>query len=207
MNTTIQKIGNNMTNVATSLKTNMDRISNNKFIIFYSIFSTLTAVSLFVTFFLSGISAWGMQVSGYGLLFFAMLALLGNFYYLYGDKNSTPITNAPPVTNIKPAKIFVVCVFMFIMIGTIFTKLYSLFAYKDRIILNEQYYDYFNGTNVGLIVLQIIAITYFSQQYGFNSNVVYSLLLLSVLMSICVITDFVVIAYFHADGFCSVCHK
>jgi len=195
-------VGNTVSNVGTKMKENMIQLANNKFLIFYSIFSTLTAVSLFATFFISGISAWGMQVSGYGLLIFAMFALFGNFYYLDTDQNSTQ-----PQTKKTYPKIFAVGVFMLIMFGAIFTKLYTLFVYKDRIIANEEYYDYFNGTNVGLIVLQIIAISYFSQQHGFSSNVVYSVLLLALLMSICVITDFVVVAYFHADGFCSVCHK
>lgn len=200
----IKNVGNTVSNTVSNVGSKMiDNMNNmDMFVIFYSIFSTLTAVSLFTTFFISGISAWGMQVSGYGLLIFAMFALFGNFYYLDTDNNSTKTK-----TNKTYTKIFAVGAFMLIMFGAIFTKLYTLFVYKDRIIANEEYYDYFNGTNVGLIVLQIIAISYFSQQHGFSSNVVYSVLLLAVLMSICVITDFVVVAYFHADGFCSVCHK
>ena len=198
----INNVGSKVSNFGKSLKENMIQLANNKFLIFYSIFSTLTAVSLFATFFISGISAWGMQVSGYGLLIFAMFALFGNFYYLDTEQNSTQTKTKKTYT-----KIFAVGAFMLIMFGAIFTKLYTLFVYKDRIIANEEYYDYFNGTNVGLIVLQIIAISYFSQQHGFSSIVVYSLLLLALLMSICVITDFVVVAYFHADGFCTVCRK
>jgi len=185
-----QKINKNFTTAKENF-TNM-----NTYIAFYTIFSTLTVVSLFVTFFLSGIAAWGMQVSGYGLLFLAMIMLFINM--VLNSKNSNTTSNA------DSPKINYWCVggYLAVMFASIGMKIYSLAAYKDRIISNEKYYSYFNGSNVGLIFLQ----TMFISCYGFKKSIPYVVLLLGLLLLSSAISDFIIIAYFYADGFCSVYH-
>ena len=195
MNNTISPKGirTKISDMATTVKNNFTNM--NTYIAFYTIFSTLTVVSLFVTFFLSGIAAWGMQVSGYGLLCLAMIMLFIDMVLKSKNSNTSSNTDSP--------KINYWCVggYLAVMFASIGMKIYSLAAYKDRIISNEKYYSYFNGSNVGLIFLQ----TMFISCYGFKNSIPYVLLLLGLLLLSSAISDFIIIAYFYADGFCSVC--
>ena len=183
-------------NNTNSTKTTVN--SNNSidpYVAFYSIFSGLTLISLFVAIFLSGSPAWGLQVSGYFLLFLAMIMLLIKINIV--KKN-------PPL----PTNYFNIISFGFyllIMFATIGMKLYLLFVYKDRLTSsNEAYYSYFNRPILGLIIIQSFLL------YRYIDNMppyILSLLCLLGLFNIAaVISEFNVVTFYYADGFCSVFH-
>ena len=142
-------------NNTNSTKTTVN--SNNSidpYVAFYSIFSGLTLISLFVAIFLSGSPAWGLQVSGYFLLFLAMIMLL--------IKINIVKKNPPLPTN------------------------------------------YFNRPILGLIIIQSFLL------YRYIDNMppyILSLLCLLGLFNIAaVISEFNVVTFYYADGFCSVFH-
>jgi hypothetical protein len=161
------------------------------FLTFYGILSFLAICCLIIMIFLSGDAAYGLQLAGYFMLFIALIPLTMYFYY-----NTTSTMN-----------IIGVIFYMLTLCGTIIFKLYSLFAYKNRIISNGNYYSYFNKPLIGLIILQIfIIIGYFSQS-GDSSFILSVLCLIGLFNFISAILDFNVLTYFYADGFCSGCHR
>jgi len=163
-------------------------------IIFYGIFAGLSMLCLFITWFLSGLPAYGLQATGYGLLFFAMISL---GVYIFYSKSLTKYM------------IYGIAFYMVIIIGAIGIKLYSLIAYKDRIISNATYYSYFNLPIFGLMILQIYLIgnSFIQESSNTPSYVLAFICLLGLITLNASISDYYVLKYFYADGFCSECHK
>ena len=166
----------------------------------YCIFAVSAIGCLIITFFTSGSAAWGSQIAGYCVFAIAMIMLFANVVV-----NSSNADASTTPTN--KFYIFGIGIYLLIMFATIGCKLYGLFAYKDRIISNGQYYSYFNIPILGLIVLQFFLLfNFFSQKSLLNAIVLSFLCLLGLLNLIATIIDFNVLSYYYADGFCSVSH-
>jgi len=180
------------TNANTNATANVSSMSSNPSIIFYSIFAGLSMLCLIITRFLSGVPAYGLQVTGYGLLFFAMVSL---GVYIFYSKHLTKYM------------IFGIVFYMLTILVGIGFKLYSLLVYKDRIMSNEEYYSFLNLPIFLLTALQIAIISTNFIKDKIPGNVIAIICFLGVVTLIATTTHFYVLKYFHADGFCSGCHR
>lgn len=160
-------------------------------IIFYGIFAGVSMLCLIVAFFLSGLPAYGLEATGYGLLFFAMVSL---GIYIYSRKDLTKYV------------IGGIGFYMFIILIAIGFKLYSLIVYKDILTSDTTYYSYFNKPIFGLMFLQILLIGFYFIK-KIKPDILALICLLGVVTLNAAISDFQVLKYFHADGFCSGCHR
>jgi hypothetical protein len=166
----------------------------------YFIFVSSAILCFIIHFVTSGLTAYGSLIAGYSVLFIAIIMLLVS---VFSEMEDIDYINDNDYL-IKYLNIFGFGIYMLMMFGTIGLKLYSLSVYKNRIISNEKYYFNFNIILFCLIFIQCIFII--NNFYNISGIILSLLCLFGSITTITAILEFTTLSYFHADGFCSLCH-